>query len=62
MKKYYSFFDKKENLYVDCSECRRGGKGDKSCASGWKAKIGNIGGCFNGEIKNSIPVEKLKKL
>lgn len=30
--------DKNEPKQVHCSECVRGGNGDKSCAAGWTVK------------------------
>lgn len=50
----YSKIDSKGKLYVDCSECNRGGNGhdiDK-CSCGWRIKKGRVGGCF---IETLIP-------
>ena len=48
----YSKIDTKGKLYVDCSECERGGNGsDKDkCSCGWKVKRGNHTGCFLGTL------------
>ena len=48
----YSKKDSRGALYVDCAECARGGNGnDKDkCASGWRYKKGNKGGCFCGQL------------
>jgi len=45
-----SFYDTRGKLCVDCSECERGGNGDKSCSSGWKKKTKHKGSCFSGTI------------
>ncbi|RAV18855.1 hypothetical protein [Paenibacillus contaminans] len=50
MKPKYSKPDSRGKLFVDCSECKRGGKGDQTCSSGWKIKTGKRGGCFIGEL------------
>ena len=54
----YSFKDTRGALFVDCSECSRGGNGnDKDkCSSGWKHKKGNNGGCFIGELLPDLKV------
>ena len=48
----YSEKDIKGKIFVDCSECERGGNGsDKDkCSSGWRVKKGNKGGCFMGDL------------
>lgn len=48
----YSEYDSKGKLYVDCSECNRGGNGsDKDkCSAGCRIKKGHIGGCFCGTL------------
>ena len=48
----FSKKDTRGHLYVDCSECNRGGNGlDKDkCSAGSKHKRGNKGGCFIGEL------------
>lgn len=54
----YSQYDTRGKLFVDCSECDRGGNGtaEDKCASGWKHKKGNRGRCFMGElIEGLIP-------
>lgn len=44
---------KKEPEQVHCSECERGGNGDRSCASGWAVKNKRGGNrymmCFAGK-------------
>jgi hypothetical protein len=51
MSKAASFYDSRGALYVDCSECVRGGNGkDKDCSGGWTIKRPRKGGCFNGEL------------
>lgn len=53
----YSTYDTKGKLYVDCSECERGGNGsDKDkCACGWKVKRGGKGlGCFIGMLLEGL--------
>ena len=44
--------DTRGALYVDCSECTRGGNGSNqdACPIGWKIKKGNKGGCFYGQL------------
>lgn len=55
-----SFKDKKGKLYVDCSECERGGNGiDKDkCSCGWKITKSDGRGCFLGTL---IPEGELEK-
>ena len=58
IKPKHSFKDKKGKLYVDCSECTRGGNGtdgDK-CSSGWNTKRGGKGGCFSGTLSEKFTV------
>ncbi len=50
MSKKHSFTDKDGRLWVACSECNRGGNGDKSCACGARIKRFNGLGCFCGEV------------
>ena len=54
----YSEKDTKGKLFVDCSECERGGNGnDKDkCSSGWKVKKGNNGGCFMGDLLANLEI------
>lgn len=47
-------YDKNHKLYVDCSECQRGGNGKKTCSAGWKYKKPGVGGCFSGELIEGI--------
>lgn len=57
-KKPFSFYDSKGKLFVDCSECNRGGNGaaPHKCACGWKVKKGRMGGCFTGELIDGLEV------
>jgi len=50
MKIKYSEVDSRGMLYVDCTECKRGSKGEKDCSAGARAKKGHQGGCFLGEL------------
>lgn len=54
----YSRTDTKGKLYVDCSECERGGNGrDKDkCSCGWQVKRGKQGGCFLGTLRAGLTV------
>jgi hypothetical protein len=54
----YSIRDSRGHLYVDCSECERGGNGsDKDrCSCGWKVKRGKQGGCFLGDLLSNLKV------
>jgi len=55
----FSERDNRGKLFVDCSECNRGGNGivgDK-CSSGWKIKKGRVGGCFIGELLPTLKVD-----
>lgn len=56
----YSERDTKGKLFVDCSECERGGNGnDKDkCSAGWRIKKGKNGGCFVGQLINGLYVEE----
>ena len=53
-KKIASHFDTRGALTVDCSECDRGGNGDKSCSSGWKTTKPYKGACFCGSPLPSV--------
>ena len=55
----YSGRDTKGKLFVDCSECTRGGNGtDKDkCACGWPIKTGKRGMCFAGTLLPTLSVE-----
>ena len=59
----YSFEDTRGALYVDCSECERGGNGsDKDkCACGWKVKRGKQGGCFMGTLLDGLEAKEGNK-
>jgi hypothetical protein len=48
----HSWKDKDGRVFVDCSECERGGNGkavDK-CSCGWQKKRGRQGGCYLGTL------------
>jgi hypothetical protein len=54
----YSIKDTRGKVYVDCSECTRGGNGvdtDK-CSSGWQIRKGKKGGCFIGQLLPGLTV------
>ncbi len=55
----HSFKDSKGKLYVDCSECTRGGNGDDQdkCAAGWRIKRGRKGGCYMGTLLPEMNVK-----
>ena len=50
--------DAQGKLYVDCSECDRGGNGsDKDkCACGWQIKRPKRGGCYLGNLRAGLTV------
>lgn len=54
----WSGIDSKGKVYVDCSECNRGGNGnDKDkCACGWRHKKGGKGMCFIGTLIEGLEV------
>lgn len=58
MKAKYSSKDTRGALYVDCSECERGGNGsaEDKCAAGWKHTKGRKGGCFMGTLLKGLEV------
>jgi len=62
--KIASFYDTNDKLYVDCSECERGGNGsdDDKCSCGARIKQKNKGGCFCGilipSVKNKLEAKK----
>ena len=47
--KIHSGYDSDGRLYVACSECARGGNGDKSCGAGGTHKHYHGEMCFCGE-------------
>ena len=51
--------DSAGRLYVDCSECERGGNGtDKDkCSAGWRIKRGKQGGCFCGTLRAGLVMQ-----
>lgn len=42
--------DSRGVMFVDCSECSRGGNGNQDCSSGWQVRKPKRGGCFMGEV------------
>lgn len=54
----YSERDSRGELFVDCSECEKGGNGDhiNKCASGFKIKKGKKGGCFLGILLKDFKI------
>lgn len=46
----FSQFDSRGMLHVDCTECKRGFYGDKSCSCGSKNKKAHTGACFIGVL------------
>jgi hypothetical protein len=52
----YSRTDAKGKLFVDCSECERGGNGsDKDkCSRGWLITRGKQRGCFLGTLRAGL--------
>jgi hypothetical protein len=61
---YNSFYDNKGKLYVDCSECNRGGNGDvvDKCSCGSEIKKSKGLGCFLGDLLKTIDETSLRKL
>lgn len=59
-KKIHSFYDAKDKLFVDCSECERGGNGNAKdrCSCGFKVKRHNGLGCFMGDLIEGIIIQK----
>jgi len=60
-KTIHSGFDSRGYLYVACSECVRGGNGDKSCSAGWRVKHFHGQICFSGEPLPEIQKQLNKK-
>jgi len=52
MKAKYSGMDTKGKVYIDCSECERGGNGSAvdKCSCGHNIKRGGKGMCFLGTL------------
>ena len=48
-KKIHSGFDSRGYRYVACSECVRGGNGNKTCGAGWRIRRYRGEMCFSGE-------------
>lgn len=59
MKTKFSELDNRGYLVVDCTECKKGINGDKSCGSGARIKKGHFGSCFNGELLKKFEEPKL---
>ena len=59
--KVYSEYDSRGYLYVDCTECKRGHNGDRSCGSGWRYKKARSGGCFSGQPLRHVEEELAKE-
>lgn len=59
MKVKYSEKDSRGRLFVDCSECDKGGNGEAEdkCSSGWKHKKGKKGGCFMGTLISGLEIK-----
>jgi len=59
----FSERDTKGKLFVDCSECTRGGNGEDAdkCSSGWRHKKGHKGGCFMGTLLDGLYVAEAAK-
>ena len=59
----YSRIDTDGKLYVDCSECERGGLGGgmTKCLCGWNIAIGMQNGCFHGTLRSGITVGNTNK-
>lgn len=57
MKPKSSAPDSRGKWFIDCAECKRGGNGDKDCASGQSIKQVRRGGCFIGELLDKFTVE-----
>ena len=55
----HSCKDTRGKLYVDCSECDRGGNGTATdkCSCGWKVKKAKQGGCFMGALLPGLEVQ-----
>ena len=59
MKPKFSEKDSRGQLSVDCIECTKGSKGDKSCPCGSRIKKGHVGSCFSGVL---LPIFDENKL
>jgi hypothetical protein len=59
MKPNFSEKDSRGSIYIDCTECKRGFNGEKSCSAGAKNKKGNVGGCFSGNLLEKYDQSKL---
>lgn len=55
----FSQKDTRGKIYVDCSECTRGGNGTDAdkCSAGWQIKKGKKGGCFIGQLLPGLKIE-----
>ncbi len=50
----HSELDLRGKAWIACSECARGGNGEKSCAAGWNVKRGGKLGCMLGELRSGL--------
>jgi hypothetical protein len=59
-----SIVDSKGRLFVDCSECKRGGNGSDldKCSCGFKIKKPHKGGCFLGDLMDKYELEAKNKI
>lgn len=55
----YSRVDSRGLVYVDCSECNRGGNGsdEHKCACGWQVRRGGQGGCYLGTLRSGLTAQ-----
>jgi len=62
--KIASFVDSKGHVFVDCSECDRGGNGTdpEKCSCGWRVKKEKHGGCYIGNLMPQYWEEISRKL
>lgn len=60
MNPMYSKPDSRGTMFVDCSECTRGGNGNRDCGSGCMIKKGMKGGCFSGILLEKYQEANLK--
>ena len=58
IKAKFSGKDSKGKIYIDCSECERGGNGSDidKCSAGWKFKKGGKGMCFIGTLMQKYEI------
>ena len=58
----HSFFDRSKRLFIDCSECKKGGNGTeiKGCMIGHRIIKPREYGCFTGELLDTITSEEIE--